>query len=470
MKRLMRYGFQSMVGLGYRAYGLDVLGRYRWLKTTLTWSQRQREEWRLQRLGDILEYSWTQVPFYREFWGDHGVAFRRPRHVEELQEYPILRKDIYRANSERIRPKNLDGIRFMEKATGGSTSVPVHYLLDLEQWTFMEAFHIWGWSQAGYEYGDPVGVIAGGSLVPESKTLKSMLRGLAQRRLFLYGVAMDSELAREHHGRLLRYGAEFLYGYPSVLYLFAKFLNQHGLQLPKLRAVVTTAEMMLPHYREGIQKWLGCPVFDDFGSNDGGVESYECDRHDGFHYNDLQSVLEVDKSDKQTADGKLVITNLWNRSSPFIRYENGDLVVLGSKPCPCGAPFPLISSVQGRTADILTFANGRSLSGPALTLIFGDMKIDGWQIVQTGPASLEVRICNSGDLRPEYREKILRVLNFHLHGDVEVEIRLVDRLELTKGGKWKPVLSQFGGANPSEREPRCAEPVVFSLKGGSPTK
>src|SRR6187401_533984 len=157
--------------------------------------------------------------------------------------------------------------------------------------------------------------------------------------------------------------------------------------------------MMLPHYREGIHKWLGCPVFDDFGSNDGGVESYECDRHNGFHYNDLQSVLEVDKSDQQTAEGKLIITNLWNRSSPFIRYENGDLVALGGKPCPCGAPFPLISSVQGRTADILTFANGRSLSGPALTLIFGGMKIDGWQIVQTGLASLEVRICNSGELK-----------------------------------------------------------------------
>src|SRR6187402_1558085 len=120
MNRLLRYGFQSAVALGYRAYGLDVFSKYQWLRDTLTWTPQQREQWRLQRLGDILEFGWTRVPFYREFWGDHGVTFRRPRHVEELQEYPILRKDIYRANSERIRPKNLDGIRFMEKATGGS--------------------------------------------------------------------------------------------------------------------------------------------------------------------------------------------------------------------------------------------------------------------------------------------------------------------------------------------------------------
>ena len=72
-------------------------------------------------------------------------------------------------------------------------------------------------------------------------------------------------------------------------YLFSKCLKDQGLHLPRLKAVVTTAEMLQPHYRERIQEWLKCPVYDTlFGSNDGGIESYECKLHQGLHYNDLQ--------------------------------------------------------------------------------------------------------------------------------------------------------------------------------------
>ncbi|CAD7766616.1 MAG: hypothetical protein DNFNHJIP_00014 [Candidatus Argoarchaeum ethanivorans] len=156
MNRLIQRGFQTMVGLGYRAYGTDVFGTYRWLITTLSWSTEKRNEWRLKRLGDILEFAWTHVPFYREFWGDHGVEFFRPKAIEDLQRYPILPKDIFRANADRIKPNNLNSIRHRKWHTGGTTGQPVQYLRDLEQWTLAEGFHLWGWSQLGYVFGDPV--------------------------------------------------------------------------------------------------------------------------------------------------------------------------------------------------------------------------------------------------------------------------------------------------------------------------
>lgn len=438
MRDMGKFVSRAMHRIGSRLYGLDIHGESQWLHATGSWTPTQRAQWRLQRLGDILEFAWQEVPFYREFWGDHGIEFRRPAHLDELQRYPVLTKSIFRDNSSRIRPRALTSIRHISKHTGGSTSVPVGYLLDLEQWTLMEAFHIWGWRQSGYEQGDPVGVIAGGSLVPERMTWKGKLRSLAQRRLFLYGVAMDHAMARDYRNRLIRYGARFLYGYPSVLYLFARCLHEQGLVLPGLQAVVTTAEMLLPQYRKGIEDWLHCPVFNNFGSNDGGIESYECHLHQGFHYNDLQSVLEVEGS--PGTEGALLITNLWNRSTPFIRYQNGDIAKLSTVSCPCGAPFPLIASVLGRTTDILTFGNGRSLSGPALTLIFGDMKIDGWQIVQTSPTALEVRLCCPDSIPQEYTERIARVIGYHAGENVTLKIKRVDKLTLTKGGKLKPVI------------------------------
>jgi phenylacetate-CoA ligase len=425
----------------YRTRGLDVAARRRWLDEVATWTPLQRDAWRLRKLGEILEHAWRQVPFYREYWGDHGVEFFRPAALEELARYPVLTKAVFRANAARIVPGNLAAIPHLAKHTGGTTGEPVHYRLDLAQWSLMQAFHEWGWAQAGHVRGEPAAVMAGGSLIAADTTLALRLRRFAERRLFLFGVHMDDSLARSHHARLQAYAPTVLYGYPSVLYLFTRLLRDRGLTLPSVRAVITTAEMLHPHYRAGIESALHCRVFDNLGCNDGGFESFECAEHAGFHFNDTQAVLEVD-SPAPDGTGRLLVTNLWNRSTPFIRYENGDLARLDSAPCACGSAYPRIAAIEGRTADILSFANGRSLSGPALTLIFAPLAIEGWQVVQTAPDGLEVRLRQAPPLEARATQRITAILSHHLGPEVNVAIRRVDALEVTAAGKRKPVWSE----------------------------
>jgi phenylacetate-CoA ligase len=442
MEWLIRNSIQIFAPLVYKAAHLDVFGKHKWLVATSKWSEQQRSEWKLMRLNEILEFTWNHVPFYKEYWGDHGIKNHKLEALNELGMYPILTKDIFRKNSTRIFPDNLKTIRCREWHTGGTTGQPVHYKRDMEHWTFAEAFHLWGWNQLGYVYGDPVGVIAGGSLLPERKTLEGRVRSLLQRRMFLYGVAMDKTIARGYWEKLSAYKVKFLYGYPSILYLFGKHLQEQGLALPKLKAVVTTAEMLQPQYRKGIENTLKCPVYNNLGCNDGGFESYECSRHNGLHYNDLQAILETDTVSRKE-EGRLIITNLWNKSTPFIRYENGDLVSLEERECPCGSAFPMIGSIQGRTADILNFSNGQSLAGPALTLIFGAMEIDGWQVVQTSGKSLEIRICTGTEIQRKDAEHISKVLRRYISDDIQLRIKRVDKLETTKAGKLKPIWSEL---------------------------
>jgi len=426
----------------FRNLGLDIFGQLDWLNNTFSWSKEYRENWRLKRLGGILEYCWNHVPFYREFWGDHGLHFRRPHSLEELEVYPILTKDIFKSNMERIKSEKINYIRYISKATGGSTGKPVKYYLDIEQWAFMQAFHQWGWGQVGYCFGDPVGIIGGFSLTKQAPKLRDRIRYILERKLTLSGVHMNKSLAIEYHRNLNKFGAHFLYGYPSVISLFASFLADERLALPQLKGVITTAEVLKPQYRKNIEKVFCCPVFNHYGSNDGGVMSYECHLHKGLHYNDLQSIIEVYKKNNE-GFGRLLITNLWNKSMPFIRYENGDLVSLAKSPCPCGQPFPLIESVKGRITDIISFPNGRSLSGPSLNNLFGNMDIDGWQVVQYAPSSLEIRILSRNGLRQEDYHYIQKVFDNHVGKNVKFKILIVPELENTKSGKLKLVWANY---------------------------
>jgi phenylacetate-CoA ligase len=432
--------FRSLALLSYSFGGVDVAGRTRWLEESHGWSPLKRNAWRVERLNSILNFAWENVSFYKEYWGDHGVERRELKELSELERYPILPKDTFKANAARMKPpENVCPKHFM-KSTGGSTGAPVKYSMDFEQWPMMQAFHNWGWGQAGYKLGDAAAILAGGSLIPKNVTMKGRLRSFVERKMFLFGVHMDSALARDYHQRLTKFGAEYLYGYPSVIYVFSKHLADEGLKLPKLRGVITTSEMLQPQYRTGIEKSLNCPVFDDVGCNDGGYQAYECSVHRGFHYNDLQAVLEVARQGEGPL-GRLLITNLWNRSMPFVRYENGDMVELAPSNCPCGAPFPMIAKIQGRTCDFLKFRNGATFF--VAPHIFGKLEIEGWQVVQTSLDKVEVRLCSQAkSLRPEDVDHVTQVFRHHLPSEVELAINHVRNMTLTPAGKHKPVWSE----------------------------
>jgi phenylacetate-coenzyme A ligase PaaK-like adenylate-forming protein len=52
---------------------------------------------------------------------------------------------------------------------------------------------------------------------------------------------------------------------------------------------------------------------------------------------------------------RMLVTNLYNRVQPLIRYELNDLIELGEQ-CACGSGFRTIRRVLGRSDDVLWFA------------------------------------------------------------------------------------------------------------------
>lgn len=53
---------------------------------------------------------------------------------------------------------------------------------------------------------------------------------------------------------------------------------------------------------------------------------------------------------------KVLVTVLFSRTMPLIRYEMSDsLQVGGGHDCACGRPYALITGIQGREQESLTF-------------------------------------------------------------------------------------------------------------------
>ncbi|MEO6803920.1 MAG: hypothetical protein ABI197_11835 [Granulicella sp.] len=143
--------------------------------------------------------------------------------------------------------------------------------------------------------------------------------------------------------------------------------------------------------------------------------------------------------------GRLLVTDLMNRSMPLLRYEIGDDASWAvGPPCPCGRHLPRIARIEGRTTDFLQLPSGLKISGPALTLVHADMaEIRQIQYVQESERNVKLRIVPNRTYSSETKTEVLRRLQPYFKGDFTLDIQLVDRIDKESSGKYRFVKNKL---------------------------
>ena len=165
---------------------------------------------------------------------------------------------------------------------------------------------------------------------------------------------------------------------------------------------VTNISEPLPALARGtIEKSFGIPVTDQYAMAECTALTSGCPFHSGSHFNmDLAYLEVVDDRYRPVAAGqpgaKILVTNLYNRVQPLIRYEIGDVVTMSPSPCPCGSSLPLIQSVSGRTKERFWLrVEGEYRELPCyvfLAAMHHCLEIADHEVVQTGFNHFVVRV------------------------------------------------------------------------------
>jgi len=219
-------------------------------------------------------------------------------------------------------------------------------------------------------------------------------------RLFSLFTPMD-ELVEQ----LNEYQPWFLIGYPSVIQALAYEQKAGRLDIldgPPRRSVATLSEPLFPQVRKLVKEVWGLPVVDTYGTGECLPLARGCSQHGNLHINEDLALAEVVDDDYQPvpdgAQGRSVlVSNLFNKAMPFLRYQVSDMVTIDPEPCPCGSPLARIESVQGRTEEMLwlTDADGnRELLHPYLFVVamFRVPAVREYQVEQTAGAALHIRV------------------------------------------------------------------------------
>jgi phenylacetate-CoA ligase len=171
---------------------------------------------------------------------------------------------------------------------------------------------------------------------------------LLGRRRFSLG---DSPNSDHVLAKLDYYEPEYIYGYTSALVDLATRWSASGRQLKRLRAVISTAEVLQPFQRRILESAFGCPVINEYGCSELDIIACSC-AAGTMHVAPANVLVEsVQYSDAH----ELVLTGLESRLMPLIRYRVGDIGRVSWVSCSCGKSSLAVDGLDGRTSKQMVF-------------------------------------------------------------------------------------------------------------------
>ena len=436
--------------------------QYNKLKST------EQAQVRRSRLEKLVSWAKDNSPVYANLYKGLSAQFTMadlpPMNKAELMpqfDRWITDSSVKLMDIERFM-KNPDNIgrkyddRYLVFTTSGSTGNPLTVLCDKTTYNVMGAINtIRSFARKEdmksfvMRGGKSMGVFATGGFYLSNSSVRARLLAMPWKKR-KFGVISALSPTPEIVQSLNQFQPAMLGGYPSSLDLLVEEQEKGHLNIAPV-LIMTGGEYLSDTVRQNLQRAFGCWVQTSYACTEAGTIACECTENH-FHINEDWVIVEpVDDANNPVPDGvqasKILITNLFNYTQPFIRYEITDRVVMHHTPCPCGKPSPWLT-VEGRTDDMLHFdVAGQSIKIPPLAIYATLIKIKSvrrFQLVAHPGNIVELRIVPADGYNTEAafacaKDVLIRFLADHCIREVTILLSNMPPQQQSGSGKYKHI-------------------------------
>ncbi len=419
-----------------------------WLEETEKWSNEEIKAYQKERLIKIIDHAYQYVPYYRKKMKEFKLVPNDFKKISDLQKLPILTKDIVKSDTNDFISTQYSKKKLKRGRTSGTTGSPLELYWDNEMVLMNNAVD---WRQkrwAGFKPGDKHAVLFGRMIVPTKQDRSPFWRyNSFQKQLWMSVFHISEKNLILYVKKLESFNPKFVEGYPSALYIIAKYINEYKLHI-NIKAVFTTAETLFDFQREEINKAFSCEIYDYYGLAERVIFAIECPYYHSKHLSAEYSITEiVDFKNEPITDtkfGYMVGTTLHNSAMPLIRYKTDDINCYIKDKCNCGINLPLISSVTTKADDIIRTKDGKYISPSVITNPLKPYrKIVESQIIQIDYEDIIVNIVTKIKLTKKEEFNIIDSFKDIIGENVNVRLRYLSSIDRQKSGKYKRVISKI---------------------------
>lgn len=431
----------------------------RYLRYARTFSRGERlsetglKELQIGLLRAQLFHAYRHVEFYRCRMDAERITPMDIQSMEDLRMLPVLTKRDIQEHATELLADNVPESKRKPNQTGGSTGSPLQFWVDTERFDARRAStdrHD-GW--AGLRPGDWCALLWGSTYDIGTSTIPAITwqQRFLHRLLILNTSLISEEDLNSFIALLRKYRPRRLKAYAESAAMFARYCREIGAEDIRFDSIITSAEVLLPENRVLIEETFRGKVFNRYGCRELSIIASECEFHTGLHVNADALLVEIDPlpGSVDPTRGRVLVTDLYNRSMPLIRYEIGDIAQWANEsPCPCGRSLPRLVSVEGRITDFLRMPDGKMISGPSLALLVGQIsEIRQAQFVQPSPGEIRLDVIPSTGYGPRTVQELQRRLYPYFRDQVRFSVRPVNHIPSEVSGKYRFVKREYQDAN-----------------------
>ena len=419
-------------------------------------SCEELKEWQLTHLRELLSYICEHVPYFKEYAKNNNIdkSFNSTDIVELLSLFPVSDKELVRNNFDKWLADELLYENVYWGTTSGSTGIPFKYYYSQIASDYKTASKYRLYHRYGINIDDKQ--MCFGASFNQSQTKFQKFKAdfnnrFVNKRFFIDTTHLTKESIESEISRINKLPIKSIWGYPSAVFDVAKYALDNNIKIhnPHLKAIIYSGESHDEYLNQVVKDAFGEKIYivDEFNSNEGFIAgTYK----DGLlHLNDDTAIFEVLKPDgtiSSSGKGELLITSLFNKEFPFIRYKNGDVVDISESTGNIGVPFRILNSADGRSSSFIY--NGTIKVPHAICTHYMPhsnykTQVKKFQIIQNEKNSVIVKIAyyDENNLDKKGIEEMYR----SLFDQIEVYFEYVDDIPREKSGKFRDVVQNVKG-------------------------
>lgn len=400
------------------------------------------EEYVNQKKLAIVNYHLKYNNSYQEFVGKTSYG--------NWNELPVMtKKEFQKPLVERLS-EGFDPSTVYVNKTSGSSGDPFIFAKDkfCHALTWSNIIYHFGWFGIDFNsslqarfYGIPLDFIG---------NKKERLKDLLSHRYRFTIFDLSDEILEKVLIKFQNKKFDYINGYTSSIVLFAKFLQKKNIILttvcPTLKWCVVTSEILFEDDKILLEKQFGVPVINEYGASELDLIAFQ--NPDGeWQVNSETLFIEVlDENNNvlpKGKEGRIVITSLYNKAHPFIRYDIGDIGILDEKST---AKKPILKKLIGRTNDVAILPSGKKSPGLVFyyvtkSIIEDDGNVKEFVIKQTKTDTFIIEYVSEFELTETQIRQIEKAITTYLEDGLTFSFIRKEKLQRSKSGKLKQFVS-----------------------------
>ena len=405
-----------------------------WLPPKL---QRKLAEKRVIR---EIQNAYRNVPYYREKYDEAGVDINSIRRIEDLKKIPFITKDEIREQfPDGIVARGVDRDKCHYSATTGSTGRSLPFIVNTATHAFYIATVLRVYTMIGYR--------------PWYKIVYIKFTAVDTPSFgpFFRTAHILSVIPVEEQISLLRKEKpDLLIGYASIILEIARRATPEDLKYIRPKIISVNSEMSTQDQRDFISRVFGCPVYDEYSTEETYMLASQCRRHNYHLFTDNVWVEFLDEGGEDVAPGEvgeMFLTTMRSPAMPFIRYRIGDLGRPSDRHCRCGRSSPLLEAFDGRSDDSFILPSGKFVSSLKLLNTF-TMYINKYlhlmeefKVIQKEKGLVDIQLVRGKEYREDLFQELVGKLHKILDEPVIINVEMVDEIPTNGSVKRKAIES-----------------------------